>query len=51
MTDFAYSPAIRIGIDAYANGILRLPTAVNTTTRLAELLRNLSEETANLPHF
>lgn len=39
MADFTHSRAIIIGIDAYANGIPRLTTAVNDAARLAELLR------------
>lgn len=35
MTDFTHSLALLIGIDAYANGIPRLTTAVNDATRLA----------------
>ena len=40
MTDFTHSLAVVIGINAYANGIPRLTTAVNDATRLAELLRD-----------
>ncbi|MGB4802065.1 MAG: hypothetical protein WBV59_05385 [Anaerolineae bacterium] len=36
MTDFIHSLALLIGIDAYANGIPRLTTAVNEVTRLAD---------------
>jgi hypothetical protein len=35
MTDFTHSLAIIIGIDAYANGIPPLTTAVNDATRSA----------------
>lgn len=35
MTDFTRSLAVIIGIDAYANGIPRLTTAVNDAARLA----------------
>ncbi len=38
MTNFTHSLAIVIGIDAYANGIPRLTTAVNDAARLADLL-------------
>ncbi|MGB3217171.1 MAG: hypothetical protein WBD79_07195, partial [Anaerolineae bacterium] len=40
MTNFTHSLAILIGIDAYANGIPRLTTAVNDATRLAGLLHD-----------
>ena len=40
MTNFTHSLAVVIGINAYANGIPRLTTAVNDATRLAELLRD-----------
>jgi hypothetical protein len=39
MTNFNHSLAVLVGIDAYANGIPRLTTAVNDATRLADLLR------------
>lgn len=35
MSPFTHSLAILIGIDAYANGIPRLTTAVNDATRPA----------------
>lgn len=36
MTNFTHSLAVVIGINAYANGIPRLTTAVNEVTRLAD---------------
>ena len=35
MTHFTHSFAVLIGINAYANGIPRLTTAVNDATQLA----------------
>ena len=41
MTDFTYSLALVIGIDAYEHGILRLTTAVNDATRLGRSNRSV----------